>query len=107
MTTTPSMPIVEIITRIALTATWSAPFLSPRPTQRAAAMAAASVTRTSSIARLRSGAAGSGVSGEETVVSADMTERPLRSVVPWILRGPDGGLQIGPDQPGHGFHRHR
>ena len=49
------MPMVEIITRIALTATPSAPFLSPRPTQRPAAMAAASVTRTSSSARLRSG----------------------------------------------------
>ena len=32
-------PIEEIITRIALTATASAPFLSPRPTQRPAAMA--------------------------------------------------------------------
>ena len=54
------MPIVEIITRIALTATASAPFLSPRPTQRAAAIAAASVTRTSSRARLRSGDWGRG-----------------------------------------------
>ena len=49
---------MEIITRIALTATPSAPFLSPRPTQRPAAMAAASVTRTSSRARLRSGDCG-------------------------------------------------
>src|SRR3954463_14025197 len=56
MTTVPFMPMVEIITRMALTATPSAPFLSPRPTQRPAAMAAASVTRTSSSARLRSGA---------------------------------------------------
>ena len=55
MTTVPRMPMVEIITRIALTATPSASFLSPRPTQRPAAMAAASVTRTSSRARLRSG----------------------------------------------------
>src|SRR3954467_2217788 len=106
MTTTPRIETVLMSWRIALTAAPPAPFLSPRPTQRAAAMAAASVTRTSSIARLRSGAAGSVVSGEETVVSSDMTGRPLRSVVPWILRGPDGGLQIGPDQPGHGFHRH-
>ena len=44
--------------RIALTATPSAPFLSPRPTQRPAAIAAASVTRTSSRARLRSGESG-------------------------------------------------
>ena len=34
------------------------PPLSPRPIQRLAAMAAASVTRTSSMARLRSGACG-------------------------------------------------
>ena len=42
--------------RIASTAAPSPPFLSPRPTHRPAAIAAASVTRTSSIARLRSGA---------------------------------------------------
>ncbi len=54
MTTVPFIAIVEIMIRMALTATPSAPFLSPRPTQRPAAMAAASVTRTSSIARLRS-----------------------------------------------------
>ena len=41
--------------RIASTAAPSAPSLSPRPTQRAPASAAYSVTRTSSIARLRSG----------------------------------------------------
>ena len=41
--------------RIASTAAWSAASLSPRPTRRAAASAAASVTRTSSSARLRSG----------------------------------------------------
>ena len=41
--------------RMASTAAWSAAILSPRPTQRAAASAAASVTRTSSRARLRSG----------------------------------------------------
>ncbi len=38
------------------TAAWSAATLSPRPIQRALASAAASVTRTSSSARLRSGA---------------------------------------------------
>ena len=37
------------------TAAWSAAFLSPRPTQRPAAIAAASVTRTSSSARFLSG----------------------------------------------------
>ncbi len=56
MTTMPSMPTVPIRARIALTATPSAPSFSPRPTHRPAAIAAASVTRTSSIARLRSGA---------------------------------------------------
>src|SRR3954471_20613454 len=55
MTTTPFIDTVETSCRIALTAAPSAPFLSPRPTHRPAAMAAASVTRTSSSARLRSG----------------------------------------------------
>src|SRR5947199_2513066 len=41
--------------RIASTAAWSALSFSPRPIQRAAAIAPASVTRTSSIAMLRSG----------------------------------------------------
>src|SRR5579872_150698 len=40
---------------MASTAAWSAASLSPRPISRAAASAAASVTRTSSSARLRSG----------------------------------------------------
>src|SRR5262245_26566451 len=55
ITTTPSIETVSIISRIASTAAWSAATLSPRPTQRPAARAAASVTRTSSSARLRSG----------------------------------------------------
>ena len=55
ITTVPRMPTVEISTRMAFTATPSAPFLSPLPTHRPAAIAAASVTRTSSRARLRSG----------------------------------------------------
>src|SRR5579872_2857940 len=56
MTTTPRIDTELISIRIALTAAPSAPFLSPRPTHRAAAIAAASVTRVSSRARLRSGA---------------------------------------------------
>src|SRR3954471_20397747 len=56
MTTTPRMETVPMRWRIASTAAASAPFLSPRPTHRPAAIAAASVTRTSSMARLRSGA---------------------------------------------------
>ena len=56
MTTMPSIGTVESTTRMASTAAPSAPTLSPRPIQRLAAMAAASVVRTSSMARLRSGA---------------------------------------------------
>jgi hypothetical protein len=56
MTTTPSMAMEDSTIRMALTAAPSAPFLSPRPIQRDAAKAEASVTRTSSMARLRSGA---------------------------------------------------
>src|SRR3954468_15292342 len=56
MTTTPFMLTVPMSARMASTAAPSPPFLSPRPTQRPAAIAAASVTRTSSSARLRSGA---------------------------------------------------
>src|SRR5262245_59198985 len=55
MTTTPSMLTVPSTSRMASTAAWSAPILSPRPAMRAAASAAASVVRTSSSARLRSG----------------------------------------------------
>src|ERR671910_294610 len=56
MTTQPAIDTVSITVRIASTAAWSAAFLSPRPIHRPAAIAAASVTRTSSSARLRSGA---------------------------------------------------
>src|SRR4051812_17563975 len=56
ITTTPRIDTVETSWRIASTAAPSPPILSPRPTQRPAAIAAASGTRTSSIARLRSGA---------------------------------------------------
>src|SRR5579885_59482 len=49
------MTTVSSIARIASTAAWSAAFLSPRPIQRPAPIAAASVTRTSSSARLRAG----------------------------------------------------
>src|SRR5690242_15764658 len=57
MTTTPRIATLSRTKRIASTAAWSASSLSPRPIHRAAAIAAASVTRTSSIAMLRSGAA--------------------------------------------------
>src|SRR5829696_5462358 len=57
MTTTPSICTVSSIRRIASTAAPSAFSFSPSPTQRAAASAPYSVTRTSSMARLRSGRA--------------------------------------------------
>src|SRR4051794_13513891 len=56
MITTPFIDTLCSMWRIASTAAPSAPFLSPRPIQRAAASDAASVTRTISMARLRSGA---------------------------------------------------
>ena len=55
ITTTPAIETVSSIARMPSTAAWSAASLSPRPIQRPAASAAASVTRTSSSARLRSG----------------------------------------------------
>src|SRR4051794_1794064 len=55
---------------MASTAAWSACSLSPRPTQRAAASAAASVTRTSSSARFRSGLVVSRTSCEMTLLSS-------------------------------------
>src|SRR6476619_5482822 len=81
MTTTPFIDTVETSWRIALTAAASAPFLSPRPTHRPAPIAAASVTRTSSRARLRSGC--SAATRRDTGTPAtDM----LRIVsVPWVL----------------------
>src|SRR6202165_1235721 len=56
MTTTPRIDTELTSSRMASTAAPSPPSLSPRPTQRPAAMAPASVTRTNSRARLRSGA---------------------------------------------------
>src|SRR2546423_11678391 len=64
----PSIWTVSSIRRIASTAAPSADSFSPRPTQRAAASAPYSVTRTSSRARLRSGRVpvGSGISCPES-----------------------------------------
>src|SRR3954454_23184692 len=56
ITTTPRIETLSSTKRMASTAAWSALSFSPRPIQRAAAIAPASVTRTSSIAMLRSGA---------------------------------------------------
>src|ERR1700736_2917515 len=65
ITTTPRIDTVLTSSRMASTAAPSPPSLSPRPTQRPAAMAPASVTRTSSIARLRSGASPRARAGDE------------------------------------------
>src|SRR5438034_1050191 len=63
------------MSRMASTAAWSAASLSPRPDQRAAASAAYSVTRTSSSARLRSGAP-SGASAVEAPVPVACSPAP-------------------------------
>ena len=49
ITTVPLIFTVSNILRMASTASWSAPFLSPLPTLRPQAIAAASVTRTNSM----------------------------------------------------------
>src|SRR5829696_5107028 len=85
MTTTPRMETVPIRVRIASTAAPSPPFLSPRPTQRPAAIAAASVTRTSSRARLRSGASRCTASSGGTSVTTTSG-----------VRGEDGGTPAHP-----------
>src|SRR6516164_6711041 len=54
MTTVPAIDRLLSAPLIASTAAWSAAFSSPRPIQREADSAAASVTRTASSARLRS-----------------------------------------------------
>ena len=77
--------------RQAFTAAPSAPSLSPRPIQRLAAMAAASVTRTSSRARLRSGAWGSLTTG--STIAGD-----TRAVDRLVIRpnGPlSGAVRVG------------
>src|SRR4051794_25424755 len=68
ITTTPSICTVSSISRIASTAAPSAFSFSPSPTHRAAASAPYSVTRTNSMARLRSGRAGdcSGMTGSDS-----------------------------------------
>src|ERR1700676_4048975 len=74
ITTTPSMEMLDSTILMALTAAPSAPSLSPRPIHRDAARAAASVTRTSSMARLRSGACG--MVTEATIVAGEDVNPP-------------------------------
>src|SRR5256884_5831563 len=78
ITTTPSIDTVSIISRIASTAAWSAAFLSPCPIHLPAASAAASVTRTSSIARFRS--------GRSVILGPPIDGPPLDVRRPGILR---------------------
>src|SRR5215213_7411274 len=92
MTTTPFMLTVPMSARIASTAAPSPPFLSPRPTHRPAAMAAASVTRTSSSARLRSGAGRSARKPRPTVLVGRGLSGP----------GNDTGPPRSTTSPGHG-----
>src|SRR6266540_2000751 len=86
MTTTPSIETVSSMSRIASTAAWSALSLSPRPIQRAAPIAAASVTRTSSRARFRSG----GVA--PTTPSYSRGEAPSLGQIHVPARTPVGGV---------------
>src|SRR5215213_7660944 len=96
MTTTPFMLTVPMSARIASTAAPSPPFLSPRP----AAMAAASVTRTNSRARLRSGAgrsvlkprlAGTGPSGTGSDTGTSRSKDPVLPTLRKLRAGPGTG----------------
>ena len=77
MTTTPRIDTELTSWRIASTAAPSPPSLSPRPTQRPAAIAPASVTRTSSRARLRSGASRRRASGMGRLFQSLLTSPDL------------------------------
>src|SRR3954453_21149112 len=96
MTTIPSIDTVARITRMASTAAPSAPSLSPRPIHREAARAAASVVRTSSRARLRSGCCWFGElmqpeDSEETAIYDECHRSPD------MLRHRKRGYRLGPD----------
>src|SRR5947207_615404 len=87
ITTVPCMETLSIISRIASTAAASAAILSPPPIHRPDASAAASVTRTSSIARLRSGRSAF------TWTPPGSSERPARD------RGETSSYVPGPRSP--------
>src|SRR3954469_16998817 len=76
------MLTVSSIARIPSTAAWSADSFSPRPTQRPAPIAAASVTRTSSSARFRSGAVAAGSTVEASGLAIGSILHPLRRFDP-------------------------
>ncbi|VXB45825.1 exported hypothetical protein [Pseudoclavibacter sp. 8L] len=81
MTTTPAKSTVERNLRMASTAAPSAAFLSPRPMNGVARMAAASVARTNSIARLRSGFAKSCPCSGVEVAEDEVTRVPFAGVM--------------------------
>src|SRR5206468_2187930 len=102
MTTTPSIGIMPNALRMASTAAPSAVFLSPRPIQRALASAPASVTRTSSRARLRLISAETfsvARSGRAIRYACDV---PASAPAPTLAGGPTGGEKGGNDQPAAG-----
>src|ERR1700722_1403306 len=93
ITTTPRIDTEFTSSRIASTAARSPPSLSPRPTQRPAAIAPASVTRTSSSARWRAGASRRRM-GDAALASGSDSDEPLArrapdSDEPLARRAPD------------------
>ena len=98
MTTMPSIGTLESTVRMASTAAPSAPSLSPRPIQRLAAMAAASVIRTSSMARLRSGAWRDVTTGHDHSWSPILA-LPVRSVAPAAILGAVDEIVVEPSGP--------
>ena len=76
---------------MASTAAGSAPSLSPRPIQRPAASAAASVTRTSSMARFRSGACRWSLTAPTIAVRAAASGRAGRARSRVVPGRPPGG----------------
>ena len=102
ITTTPSIETVLRTRRMASTAAPSAAFLSPRPIQRPAASAAASVPRTSSMARLRSGACG------WVSMTSEATRRArLSRMDPRLLAAARRGQGFMPDDEGLALARRR
>src|ERR1700734_1589597 len=91
---TPRMDTEFTSWRIASTAAPSPPSLSPRPTQRPAAIAPASVTRTSSRARLRSGASRRDGVRDDEPVSGEEVAAPSACALT-VPDSPRSGLALG------------
>src|SRR3954463_4163916 len=97
ITTTPRIDTELTSSRMASTAAPSPPSLSPRPTQRPAAIAPASVTRTNSSARLRSGASRPGRDDEPLArrTSEDEPVAPGASEDVMAAHSPTSGSDFG------------